>query len=282
MGKSIAVLMTCHNRVQTTLACLEALFDAILPSEFVLEVFLVDDLSPDETGKIVKDKYPQINVIQGTGNLFWAKGMRLAWKEATLHKEFDYYMWLNDDTILFKNAIQELIDVNHKYKFINKVNITFGFCCSPKNPEVTTYGALFNRTKLIPNGNIQLGNLINGNVVLVPNEVYKKIGMFSDNYTHGIADYDYSLKATNEVIDCVSTRIFVAECTRNQDFYADNSVSAFSRFFQLYLDLNDKNPKFLISEFCYFRKTYFNESKIVTLIKYVFLKVLIMIKSYIN
>jgi GT2 family glycosyltransferase len=279
MGKSIAVLMTCHNRVQTTLACLEALFDAILPSEFVLEVFLVDDLSPDETGKIVKDKYPQINVIQGTGNLFWAKGMRLAWKEATLHKEFDYYMWLNDDTILYKNAIQELIDVNHKYKFINKVNITFGFCCSPKNPEVTTYGALFNRTKLIPNGNIQLGNLINGNVVLVPNEVYKKIGILSKKYTHGIADYDYSMRASKEGVDCVGTRIFVAECERNIEYFSDKSKSIFSRLRRIYTDVIGQSAKIYFSEFLYFRKTHFNEHSFVTYLKYMLVNIFQIFKN---
>jgi GT2 family glycosyltransferase len=75
---TIAVLLTCHNRRDKTITCLDSLYNCLLPSDFQLDVFLVDDGSSDGTSKAVSEKFPSVNVIQGNGNLFWNQGMRLA------------------------------------------------------------------------------------------------------------------------------------------------------------------------------------------------------------
>ena len=75
----IAVLMACHNRVVTTLCCLERLFNNNLAD---IDVWLVDDGSSDGTETRVRERFPSVNVIKGTGNLYWARGMRLAWEKA--------------------------------------------------------------------------------------------------------------------------------------------------------------------------------------------------------
>ena len=94
-----AILMTCYNRVGTTLRCLERLKVAaarIADAQF--DVWLVDDASPDQTGEKVKAAYPEVNVIQSPGNLFWCKGMRLAWDKAVASGiKYDFYLlptWL--------------------------------------------------------------------------------------------------------------------------------------------------------------------------------------------
>ena len=47
----LAVLMTCHNRRQKTLACLAALQRQELPPNIVLKVYLVDDGSTNRVSK---------------------------------------------------------------------------------------------------------------------------------------------------------------------------------------------------------------------------------------
>lgn len=79
---NIAVLLTCHNRREKTLSCLQSLFGATMPEGYKTEVFLVDDGSTDGTGEAVEKCFPQVTVIQGDGNLYWNKGMNLAWKNA--------------------------------------------------------------------------------------------------------------------------------------------------------------------------------------------------------
>ncbi|WP_333410708.1 hypothetical protein [Microcoleus sp. LAD1_D5] len=49
-GTRIAVLLTCFNRKQKTLACLEALFNQTLPADTSLTTYLVDDASTDGIG----------------------------------------------------------------------------------------------------------------------------------------------------------------------------------------------------------------------------------------
>lgn len=47
--KRIAVLMTCHNRRETTLKCLSSLYDQALPSGVTFKTYLVDDGCADGT-----------------------------------------------------------------------------------------------------------------------------------------------------------------------------------------------------------------------------------------
>src|SRR5688500_4668302 len=104
----IAVLMTCHNRKALTLACLEMLRRQPL---FAAEnLFLVDDGSSDGTGDAVRQAFPTANVVQGDGSLFWNGGMRLAWDRAkAAGRDFDFYLWLNDDVKLSPDALDMLV-----------------------------------------------------------------------------------------------------------------------------------------------------------------------------
>ena len=74
-SSSIAVLMTCYNRVETTLRCLHSLFNQTIKQSdnqtISLDVWLVDDASPDQTGAKVKAAFPEVHVIEGAGGLFW-------------------------------------------------------------------------------------------------------------------------------------------------------------------------------------------------------------------
>ena len=92
----VAVLLTCHNRKAKTIECLKSLFKAIQFSkaDSSFSVYLVDDGSTDGTAEAVLSNFPEVNVINGSGNLFWAGGMRLAWNTA-LQSNPDYYLLLN-------------------------------------------------------------------------------------------------------------------------------------------------------------------------------------------
>ena len=105
---SIAVLMTCHNRKLKTLATLESLFNQILTSEIALNAYLLDDGSTDGTATAVQQIYPKVKIFSGDGNLFWNGGMRVAFSEA-MKDDPDYYLWLNDDTVLDREALSVLL-----------------------------------------------------------------------------------------------------------------------------------------------------------------------------
>src|SRR5579875_4150500 len=90
---SVAVLMTCFNRREQTLRCLQHLFAQTALTQISLHVVLLDDASTDGTAEAVREAFPDVQLMRGTGQLYWNRGMRMAFAEA-LRRGFDFYLWL--------------------------------------------------------------------------------------------------------------------------------------------------------------------------------------------
>ncbi|MEO0132724.1 MAG: glycosyltransferase, partial [candidate division WOR-3 bacterium] len=139
--KRIAVLMTCYNRKDKTLASLESLFQQKMPADLRLEVYLVDDASTDGTAEAVRQAYPEVKIIQGNGGLFWNGGTRTAFAEA-LKSDYDYYLWLNDDTNLYPEAIAKLLSTANRIAQTGELNaVIVGSTCDHKTGKLT-YGGM--------------------------------------------------------------------------------------------------------------------------------------------
>lgn len=206
--KAIAILTTCHNRKMKTIAYLKSLFQADLPSEYKFDVYLVDDGSTDGTSKAVESEFPIVNVIEGNGNLFWAGGMRLAWKTAMEKQDYDVFLLINDDVRLCEDFIYNFIKTEkHSLKTKGMKGIYSGATID-ENTKKITYGGKSIKTNhlivrlvsLVPTEYPQYCELTNANVLWVNKEVVDKIGTFDDRFTHGIADYDYTLRASKKNI----------------------------------------------------------------------------------
>ena len=202
----IAVLLTCHNRVKTTLGCLSSL--NLASRGYLCDVYLVDDGSTDGTCEQVRANFPSVKIILGDGSLYWAKGMHLAWKEACKHEDYDFYIWLNDDVALKENAIAILLS---DYK--NTGCVVVGACSEDNNERQITYGATDALDKLIePNGEPQSADgWFTGNCALIPRSVFKAVGFISNGYSHARADYDYAerLKQNGFMFYCSSSYVGV-------------------------------------------------------------------------
>lgn len=225
----IAVLYTCFNRKQKTLSSLEGLFTALkiynqyANDKVVVTIYLTDDGCTDGTSKAILDTYPDadINILNGNGDLFWAGGMRLAWKAALRNiDEFDFYLLLNDDTDIFGYCIKELIDT-HEYCLTKygKDGIYSGITCDKEDMNQTTYGGriitnsfLGSAYKVSASGIPQLVHQTNANILLVPKSVVDKIGIFYEGFRHGNADYDYSMHARRKGIPVLVTAHYCGAC----------------------------------------------------------------------
>ena len=176
----IAVLMTCYNRVDTTLKCLRRLFAQKIPAGYSFDAWLVDDASPDKTGEKVKAVYPQVHIIQGTGKLFWCKGMHLAWCSALRHEvasgeRYAYFLWLNDDAQLKPDALMNVLSDCEEHGG----TIVGRFSSDARESDVS-YG-------------LKDGRFMSGNFVLIPRKVVDMVGIIHDGYHHQYGDYDYGL-----------------------------------------------------------------------------------------
>lgn len=206
--KEVAVLLTCHNRKEKTLACLDSFHAAYKQKGYSFDIYLVDDGSNDGTGDAIKQWYPQIYYIEGNGHLFWAGGMRLAWRTALKRKKYYAFLLLNDDVVLFEDFLDNLLKTD-EFSFNkngrkgiysgatidNRTNkITYG------GEKITTNHFIVQNRLLNPNEHPQECDLTNANVLWISKEVVDEIGIFDDVYTHGIADFDYSLRAVKKGI----------------------------------------------------------------------------------
>jgi len=210
----IAVLLTCFNRKEKTIACLDSLYKIIedTDADAAFDIYLVDDKSTDGTAEAIKENFPEVNLLIGTGDLYWNRGMHLAWSEASKH-DYDFYLWINDDTILKNKALQMLLDNS---KTFNDEAIICGVCESAKTGEITYGGYEKTTHKLIPpSGKPQACFYFNGNIVLVPKKVFKVLGNLDPVFNHGIGDYDYGLRAYKKGINKYITGESIGYCERN-------------------------------------------------------------------
>lgn len=219
----IAILITSFNRKEKTLACLKNIITQEILEGVELEVFLTDDGSSDGTAEEVKKQFPKVNVFLGTGSLYWAGGMRKAWKEAITSKP-DYYLLLNDDTFLYPNALNTVLQASIDYHAEKGIlAISVGTTTEPNSTEITYGGSkLYAQWRpqcyLIQPGTQYIEcDIANSNIMLVPAAIVDKIGILSEDFTHGIADYDYTLRTRKAGFTVIVAPGILGTCADDHD-----------------------------------------------------------------
>jgi GT2 family glycosyltransferase len=211
----IAVLLTTFNRKEKTLTCLRSLYKQILPDEISIDVYLTDDNSSDGTADAIKLNFPRIHLLHGNGNYYWAGGMRNSWRNA-LRGSYDFYLLLNDDTTLNPDAITRLLAYKSE-GFDEHAVICIGNTCN-EDGKITYGGKKLNSSLSVKSKFIYSStsftecDMGNANIMLIPQYVVKTIGILSNKFTHGIADYDYTLKARKAGIKVISAPGFLGIC----------------------------------------------------------------------
>lgn len=225
----LAVIMTCYNRRDTTLTCLRALSQ----QTEAFDVYLTDDDSSDGTSEAVKTNYPQVHLLKGNGNLYWVGGMRLAFAEA-MQKGYEYYLWLNDDTLIESDVIERLLAIHRDLSERDRSNsIVVG---STKDPQTgkPTYGGSIKSKRwysnkfefLEPSGVLQECDTMYGNCVLIPDSVARKVGNLDAAFIHSLGDLDYGLRARKLGCSIWVAPGYVGICSKNsiRNSWADSDL----------------------------------------------------------
>lgn len=92
--KTIAILLTVFNRKDKTIKCLEKLYEQLPIEGYEVNIYLTNDGCTDGTPEAVKKRFPQVKIVDSQGNLFWNRGMYMAWETAAKEKDYDFYLWL--------------------------------------------------------------------------------------------------------------------------------------------------------------------------------------------
>lgn len=198
----IAVIMTSHNRREKTLACLAALSNGFGLENVALQGVLVDDGSCDGTSEAVAEFFPWVQVIRADGSLYWCRGMHKAFALA-MDGNFDYFLWLNDDTLLHFDAVSRLLICESELRSHHgQAGIVVGSTVDEQSGNLTYGGerraAWWRRISFVtvqPSDRPQLCDSMNGNIVLIPAEVARLVGNLDPAFEHAMGDNDYALRA---------------------------------------------------------------------------------------
>lgn len=204
----IFIVIPVFNRKELTRKCLASIRKQSFADN---EVILVDDGSTDGTSEMIKQEFPEVYVIKGNGNLWWA-GATNAGVSYVLERgynELDFILTLNNDLELPEDYLQILVNHStlHEKAILGSVSVDIAntdrmdFCGVTWNEFTGRYylkAKSFNYSykRLISEKQIIYSDLLSGRGTLIPVKVFAEIGLYdSQNFPQYAADEDFSLRA---------------------------------------------------------------------------------------
>ncbi|MCX8008994.1 MAG: glycosyltransferase family 2 protein, partial [Patescibacteria group bacterium] len=107
--QSVSIIILNWNGKNDTLRCLESIA-GLTKKNCRVDVYIVDNGSTDDSVKAIQHVYKTIHLIQNKENKGFAEGNNIGMRHAI--KNGTEYIWLlNNDTIVEKNSLIELLSV---------------------------------------------------------------------------------------------------------------------------------------------------------------------------
>jgi GT2 family glycosyltransferase len=197
----VAAVLAAYNRRELTLACLRSL-RAQRPPAVTLDAFVLDDASSDGTSEAIAERFPEVTVLHGNGKLYWNGGMRRAFA-AAIAGDYDYYLWMNDDTRLDDGALAVLLDTERRLReHGEEAVIVAGSTRHPDTGELT-YGGVVQPYRWRPLKSVLVEpgdaprpcDTMNGNATLISRAVVRRVGNIDPAFVQQMGDFDYGLRA---------------------------------------------------------------------------------------
>lgn len=239
--RRLCALLTCFNRADKTLASLQALQVAAEQASLELSAVLVDDGSKDGTAAKVRERFPWVRVEVNAGPpLFWCRGMHRA-MELGLEAEPDLLLLLNDDTMLYPDALQSLLDclpAGAEAPLTIAVGSTHDAQSGRHSYGGERFKAAGRRLSLLlvpPGASPQAVQTFNGNVVLLPLAAVRRVGLMDRHFEHAMGDIDYGLRARRLGVRLMLAAGFQGTCSNNpiHGTFRDRSLPFRQRWLQI-------------------------------------------------
>ena len=113
LNKSLSIIIP-HLKGQKILdACVQSILKCVTSIDY--EIIIVNNNCVDVSIVYVQKKFPNIKIIHSKNNKGYAGGCNLGAKNAVGH----FLLFLNNDTILTKNCVENLIKIMKKYPKIS-------------------------------------------------------------------------------------------------------------------------------------------------------------------
>lgn len=226
--RDVAVLMTCHNRRDKTLAAISSVHAQTgLPAGTRCTIHLVDAGSSDGTADEVRAAFPGTDVITVGAGVHWGTGTRIA---ATRADPAAHVLWLNDDVVLDPGALAVLLRTAAP---LDRPAVVVGATRSGDGTRTTYSGYRLVRARLRPPALERMEpdarharpcDTCNGNAVLVTAPARRLLGDLDPAFPHRMGDHDYGLRARQSGIPLLLAPGHVGTCDDNSDAITGTSV----------------------------------------------------------
>lgn len=219
----IIALATCHNRKESTLRALSSLYRQRLPDGCELSICLVDDGSSDGTADAVRARFPEVELIEGSGSLYWAGGMRYGWEHNVKKQEFEYLLVFNDDVELYPDALETMLSAATSLEAEGSHAFAVAGAFRNSDTGELTYGGVVRQywwhplkfKKIAPADSIRKLDTVNMNLTLISRDALDLVGFLSPEFVHKTADYDFGLRLAQAGGLIVLAPGYVGTCDTN-------------------------------------------------------------------
>lgn len=103
MPNDVAILIVTYNSEQQIAACLQSAIEE--KGGLSQEIIVVDNNSSDGTVALIRERFPDVQLIAPGQNLGFAKGVNLAARNANA----EFLLLLNPDTVVMRNAVENVV-----------------------------------------------------------------------------------------------------------------------------------------------------------------------------
>lgn len=109
----VEIVTPVHNRKELTLQFLRSI-SRLDDAGMDIGVVIVDDGSTDGTSDAIRQRFPDVDVVQGTGDLWFTEGTNVAIRRA-LEKDPDYILACNDDQVFDAGSVRRMVETAEKH-----------------------------------------------------------------------------------------------------------------------------------------------------------------------
>ena len=212
----VATIILSYNVEKDLLGCLESL-EKSATKGVTLTVIVVDNKSTDDSVVSVRNRFPQVLLIENEENLGYAGGNNVGIRYA-LEQDFDFVLVINPDTILMKNTLIELLKPFSTDKSIGMTSPKIYFAKGFEYHKEKYLKKDLGKVLWWAGGRIDWENVLTihfgvdevdrgrydqaleietmtGTAMCVRTEVFRQVGLFDERYFLYFEESDFCLRA---------------------------------------------------------------------------------------
>lgn len=189
----LSIVIVSWNTAELLVKCLESVFAR--PSDYHIEVLVVDNASSDPTVQMVETQFPQVTLIKNQQNI----GFAPANNQAIRQSRGRYVLLLNPDTEVKQGALDVLVQYLETHPEVGAAGPltlnpdgTLQTSCYPRPTLSREFWRLFHLDKLYPYGSYRMSHwsqneahqtdALLGACLLVRRQILDQIGLLDEDY----------------------------------------------------------------------------------------------------